>query len=287
MQKGGRIAFHELPAVQRDAIVLPPEVMQVLERNVLGMLKYGPALRRADRSTRHGVLLHGPPGTGKTLATKYLAQACTDYTVLLVTGRHLTLIRETCQLARLLAPSMVILEDVDLIASDRKRNAHATVLHELLDEMDGLGAKADCIFLLTSNRPEILEPALASRPGRIDQAIYFPLPDLDCRRRLFAQLSGGLDLEGADLEPLLLRTEGASPAFLVELFRKAALMAAERTEGEQAPGSEKTAAAARPMRVTDADFDRALRELIEFGGALTRNLLAFAPPPGAIREPKE
>ena len=43
--------------------------------------------------------------------------------------------------------------------------------------MDGLGTKADVIFLLTTNRPEALEPALSARPGRIDQAIEFPLPD--------------------------------------------------------------------------------------------------------------
>jgi ATP-dependent 26S proteasome regulatory subunit len=209
------------------------------------------------------VLLHGPPGTGKTLVTRYLARACTDYTVIVLTGRQLGLVRESCQLARVLAPSLVIMEDVDLIATDRRRQRNNVLLHDLLDEMDGLGARTDCVFLLTTNRPEVLEPALAARPGRVDQAIYFPLPDRECRQRLFAAFGKGLDLEGVDLDPLLERTEGASPAFLQELFRKAALLAAER--GERA----------RPLKVTAEDFERALRELVLFGGALTRQLLGF------------
>jgi hypothetical protein len=257
------IKFHELPPVQRAAIILPEAVLEVVERNVLGLLAHAEMLRAAGRDTRHGVLLHGPPGTGKTLVTRYLARSCADYTVIVLTGRQLGLVRESCQLARVLAPSLVIMADVDLIATDRRRQRNNALLHDLLDEMDGLGGRTDCIFLLTTNRPEVLETALAARPGCVDQAIYFPLPDLECRRQLFAGFGKGLDLEGVDLGPLLERTEGASPAFLQELFRKAALLAAER--GERS----------RPLKVTAEDFERALRELVLFGGELTRQLLGF------------
>lgn len=60
------------------------------------------------------------------------------------------------------------------------------MLNKLLNEMDGLKEDADILFVLTTNRPEALEAALASRPGRIDQAIEFPLPDKDGRRKLVA-----------------------------------------------------------------------------------------------------
>ena len=159
---------------------------------------------------------------------------------------------------------MLILEDVDLVASERRRNRHNTVLHELMDEMDGLGEKTDCVFLLTTNRPDLLEPALAARPGRVDQAIFFPLPDLDCRRRLLELYCRRLDLSSVELEPLLERTAGTSPAFLAEFVRKAVLMAAER--GEQTD----------PLRLTSDDFNRALRELVESGGELTQKLLGYA-----------
>ncbi len=268
------IRFHELPPVNRDHIVLPQEVMAVVERNVLGLLAHADILRRAGRTTRHGVLMYGPPGTGKTLVTRYLACACPRYTVILLTGREMKLLRPSCQLARLMAPSLVVLEDVDLVATDRRQNRHNTILHELMDEMDGLGPKTDCIFLLTTNRAELLESALAARPGRVDQAIYFPLPDRACRRRLFTLFAHGLDLAGVDLEALLERTEGASPAFLQELFRKAALFAAER--GEQS----------EPLRVTSDDFTKAMREILEFGGIITRNLLGFRPERAAQHEPE-
>jgi hypothetical protein len=70
-------------------------------------------------------------------------------------------------------------------------------------------------------------------------------------------------------EPLLDRTDGASPAFIQELFRKAALFAAERGERSD------------PLRLTDADFEAAVGELIGYGGALTRNLLGYRSDPDA------
>ena len=264
-----QIQFHDMPHVTRDEIILPDEVLKVVERNVIGLLAHADVLRKAGRSTRHGVLFHGPPGVGKTLVTKYLARACPAYTVILLTGRQLRLIRESCVLARLLQPALVVIEDVDLIAADRSQSFDTTLLHDLMDEMDGLGAKADVIFLLTTNRPRILETALAARPGRVDQAVYFPLPDRECRRRLFAHFAIGLDLSAVDVEPLLERTEGASPAFIAELFRKAALMAAERGERSE------------PLKLTTADFTAAVRELIEFGGTLTQQLLGYRSDPDA------
>ena len=111
---------------------------------------------------------------------------------------------------------------------ERRHPAYQITLHQLLNEMDGLGSDAEVIFILTTNRPQAIEPALAARPGRIDQAIEFPLPDADCRRRLLDLYGRGLTLALADPERLIARTEGASPAFIQELVRKAALIAAER-----------------------------------------------------------
>jgi len=257
------IRFRPLRPTNRDEIVLPDRLVEAVERNVLGLLKHGDALRRAGRSTRHGMLFHGPPGTGKTMMIRYLAHACRDHTIIQLSGRQLGLIRESCAMAKLLAPSLVVLEDVDLIAKERSDNACPTVLHELLDEMDGLGTKAECVFLLTTNRPEVLEPALSARPGRIDQAIEFPLPDASARRRLLQVYGRGLDLSGVQLEEWVRRTDGVSPAFIEELLRKAALMAAERGE------------TAEPLGVTEADLQAAVNELVLFGGALTQRLLGY------------
>ena len=82
---------------------------------------------------------------------------------------------------------MVVIEDADLIARSRENMnspCEEVLLNKLLNEMDGLREDSGIIFVLTTNRPDQLESALASRPGRIDQAIEFPLPDEDGRRRL-------------------------------------------------------------------------------------------------------
>jgi ATP-dependent 26S proteasome regulatory subunit len=130
--------------------------------------------------------------------------------------------------------------------------------------MDGLAQDTDILFVLTTNRPDVLEPALASRPGRIDQAIEVPLPDLDCRRRLFDLYAKGLSLDAQRVEDLLAKTEGASAAFIRELLRKAAVFAAVESEGATADGA---------LVVQDRHLDEALAELLFAGGALTRTLL--------------
>jgi cell division protease FtsH len=153
---------------------------------------------------------------------------------------------------------MVVLEDVDLVAQERTAMGFGatSLLFRLLNEMDGIGEDADVIFVMTTNRADLLEPALASRPGRVDQAVAFPLPDTDARSRLIDLFGRGLDLALADRASIVSETEGVSPAFLRELVRKAALHAAR----------------AGSPRVEDAHFREAL-DLLEKGGSITRAML--------------
>jgi ATP-dependent 26S proteasome regulatory subunit len=231
-----------------------------IERQTIGFSKHRGRLLASGRHLKRGLLLHGLPGTGKTLTAMYLASQMRDRTVLLLTGRGMGLIEQSCAMARILEPSIVVLEDVDLIAEERTREgACAAVLFELLNQMDGLSNDADVLFLLTTNRPDILEPALASRPGRVDQAIEIPLPDEKCRRRLFALYGRGLTLQLQNPDRFIQKTDGVSAAFIRELLRKAALFAAD--EMLDAP------------TVMDRHLDEALHELMVAGGELTKSLL--------------
>lgn len=252
------VTFHRRQHVARERIVLSKGLLERVEHSTLEFDRHAEALRRQGFHLRRGLLLHGPPGTGKTLVATYLAGAFEDRTVLVLTGPSLALIRPTCSMARALQPSMVVLEDIDLVAQERTMREQGArgVLFQLLNEIDGMGTDADVVFVMTTNRADLIEPALAARPGRVDQAVEFPLPDAASRKRLLEVYCEGLHVDLADADALIERTEGASPAFLRELVRKAFLLAA--MGGEPAPG--------------DAHFAEALRDLEE-GGRLTRNIL--------------
>src|ERR1051325_10140501 len=97
-----------------------------------------------------------------------------------------------------------------------------SLLNKLLNEMDGLREDAAVFFVLTTNRPEQLEVALAGRPGRIDQAIEFPLPDAEGRRKLALLYAPVPQLPGPVAEYILKRTDGVAAAFIKEPMRRSA-----------------------------------------------------------------
>ncbi len=256
---GTGLRFHTFPTVSREQIILPEGLIQRIERQTVDVGKYSESLKRAGRKLKRGLLLHGKPGTGKTMTAMYLASAMKGRTVIILTGRGQGLIESSCQFARWLEPAMVIIEDVDLIAEDRVQNScNTAILLELMNEMDGLSDDVDVLFVLTTNRPEILEPALAARPGRIDQAYEVPLPDAQCRKRLFELYSKGLTVKVDDMDTYIKRTAGASGAFINEMMRKAALFAAP--DGD-------------PIVVKDCHMDEALHEMVVAGGNITKSLL--------------
>ncbi|WP_283812964.1 AAA family ATPase [Bradyrhizobium rifense] len=166
-------------------------------------------------------------------------------------------------LARLLQPSMVVIEDVDLIARDRDDMGpcEESMLNKLLNEMDGLKEDADILFVLTTNRPEDLEGALAGRPGRIDQAIEVPLPDEPGRGKLVRLYGKGLPLDDAVITEAARRSEGTSCAFIKELMRRLAQASLARDGGNS---------------VTSADIDEALDDMLFSGGRLNAQLLGGA-----------
>ncbi len=138
---------------------------------------------------------------------------------------------DACIIARSLQPATVVIDDVDLIASERSQNAATKYLFELLNQMDGI-SDDDILFLLTTNKPQALEPGCRGAAGRIDQAIEVPLPSRSCRQKLLDLYAKGLQLEVVDMEQFIDKTDGANAAFIREMLRKAVLYAAENEEGD-------------------------------------------------------
>jgi hypothetical protein len=285
------LQFLDRPLVDRAGVILPPVVLDGIERQVLGIARHADVLLASGQHLKRGVLLHGAPGTGKTHTIRYLLGQLTGSTVVIISGNALRWIAQACSIARTLQPSVVVIEDVDLIAEERGPHmGQHPLLFQLLNEMDGLGSDIDVTFLLTTNRADMLEEALAARPGRVDHAAELPVPDADARRRLIALYRGRLVLDLADPEAVIARSEGVTASFLKELLRRAALVAAERTATGQAAGADggpagDPAAAGDALHVTDADMTAALDQLLDTRSQLTRVLLGGRTEPAGVRPP--
>ena len=245
--------------VARGDIVLPEKTLVLIERNTLAFVDRAQQLGRLGMSAKKGVLLYGPPGTGKTLVVRWLASALEGFTKLIVTAGHYALLEETFEIARALQPALVVLEDIDLVGGHRDGPwAGGTTLNLLLNEMDGLAPDARVLIVLTTNRPETLEPALAARPGRVDQAIEIGLPGESERRLLVKRYAGTLRVPDELSVETARRIGRVSPAFIKELMRRAAQAMLERS-GE--------------CVLETCDVERAIGDMLGAGGRLGARML--------------
>src|SRR6266567_3404112 len=261
---GGLLRVHKLRSVCREDVILPEKTLRLLDRNIGDFIRQRGKLQKLGMPIKKGLLFYGPPGTGKTHTIHYLASQLPDHTTLLITAEQVALLDHYFQLARFLQPAMVVIEDVDLIARAREQMhgpCEESLLNKLLNEMDGLREDAAVLFVLTTNRPEHLETALASRPGRIDQAIEFPLPDDRGRRQLIRLYSCGLPISEKIVDLVVRRTERGSAAFIKELMRRTAQFHIQ--DGDHGP--------LRVDHVNDA-----LEEMLFSGGSLNAKLLGAA-----------
>ena len=261
MGGGSMVKVHRLAKVNREDVILPRQTIAMLDRNVAGFMMAREQLKKLQFQARKGLLFYGLPGTGKTHTIHYLASQLPDHTTLLVTAEQVALLGEYFRLARFLQPSMMVIEDVDLIGRERTHMhgpGEEVLLNQLLNEMDGLREDAEVLFILTTNRPDQIEPALASRPGRIDQAIEFPLPDEEGRAKLVKLYARRLNIPAELMGLIVSRTKGVSAAFIKELMRRCAQFQIEFS---------------REGVLAQPAVDAALEEMLFTGGALNRRLL--------------
>ncbi|MGW6276015.1 AAA family ATPase [Kribbella sp. NPDC055071] len=250
----GPFRLHARPGISQADVVLPDGVLERIEREVIGVADHRETLLAAGQHLRRGVLFYGPPGTGKTHTVRYLLSRLPEFTVVLLAGTSIGFIRQACALARMLQPALVVLEDCDLVAEARdfSHGMDNPLLFQVLNEMDGLAEDSDVAFLLTTNRADLLEPALMQRPGRVDMAVEIPLPDAEGRARLLSLYGPGLEVPAE----VITQTEGTTASFMKELVRRTVLLAAELG-----------------VEPTTEHLRSATAELLSSRDALTRRLL--------------
>lgn len=253
-----RAHFLPRPDVPAESIVLPEGTLERARHHVLGVREHADQPRALGAHLKRGVLLYGPPGTGKTLTVSHLLSEAHGVTSIVLTGPSIRFIGEAARLARSLQPSIVVLEDVDLIAHDRDmHDGSQPLLFTVLDALEGLDGDADIAFILTTNRVEVLEEALVQRPGRVDLAIELPRPGKAERRRLFEHFAAGTPFSQDAVRAAADRAEGVTGSFARELVRRAVLRA---VMDERSP--------------TDADLDAALSALLDESETLSARMIS-------------
>ncbi len=229
----------EIPEVRWEDIGGLEEVKQALKEAVEWPLKHPKLFERLGIRAPKGILLYGPPGTGKTLLAKAVATE-SEANFISIKGPEILskwvgesekAIREIFKKARMTAPTVVFLDEIDSIAP--RRGSHLgdsgvtdRIVNQLLSEMDGLERSKDVIVIGATNRPDILDPALL-RPGRFDRIIYVPPPDEEARYEILRIHTRKMPLaEDVDLRELARMTENYTGADLEALVIEAALNAA-------------------------------------------------------------
>jgi transitional endoplasmic reticulum ATPase len=249
----------QVPNVTWEDVGGLEEVRTVLREGIELPLKNPEAFRRMGIRPAKGFLLFGPPGTGKTLMAKAVAReaeanfVATKSSDLLSKwyGESEQQVSRLFARARQVAPTVIFIDEIDSLVPVRggglgEPAVTERVVNTILSEMDGLEELQGVVVIGATNRPNLVDPALL-RPGRFDELIYVPVPDVRARRHILAIQTRHMPLgPDVDLDALARRTERYTGADLEDVVRRAGLLALR-----EALSAEK---------VTAAHFERALKE---------------------------
>eukprot|EP00928_Gymnodinium_smaydae_P000605 TRINITY_DN10227_c0_g3_i1.p1 TRINITY_DN10227_c0_g3~~TRINITY_DN10227_c0_g3_i1.p1 ORF type:complete len:795 (-),score=270.99 TRINITY_DN10227_c0_g3_i1:44-2428(-) len=226
----------EVPNIKWDDIGGLEETKRNLQEMILYPIDHPEKFEKFGMQPSRGVLFYGPPGCGKTLLAKAVASECSANFVSIKGPELLTMwfgeseanVRECFDKARAAAPCVLFFDELDSIGTARGSSngdaggAGDRVMNQLLTEIDGVGVKKNVFFIGATNRPELLDEALL-RPGRLDQLIYIPLPDLPARQGILeATLKKSPIAPNVPISFIAQKTEGFSGADLAEFCQRAA-----------------------------------------------------------------
>ncbi len=233
----------DTPKVMFTDVAGADEAVEELEE-IREFLAHPQKFRAMGAKIPKGVLLYGPPGTGKTLLARAVAGEAgvpfysisgSDFVEMFV-GVGASRVRDLFDQAKQNAPSIVFIDEIDAVGRHRGaglgggHDEREQTLNQLLVELDGFDVKSGVIVMASTNRPDILDPALL-RPGRFDRQIVVDRPDLVGRKAILEVHAKGKPLaDDIDLGVLARQTPGFTGADLANLINEAALLAARHDQ---------------------------------------------------------
>ena len=282
------ISFSDVAGVEEAKI----ELEEVVE-----FLKYPERFLTLGAKIPRGVLLMGPPGTGKTLLARAVAGEAevpffsisgSEFVEMFV-GVGASRVRDLFEQAKRNAPCIVFVDEIDAVGRHRGaglgggHDEREQTLNQILVEMDGFDSSVNVIVLASTNRPDILDPALL-RPGRFDRRVVLDNPDINGRTEILKVHVKGKPLEeNIDLGSIARQTPGFSGADLANLVNESAILAARRKQesigfDEFAESIDRVMAGpARKSRVI-SDHEKEITAFHEAGHALVGYLLPNVDP---------
>jgi transitional endoplasmic reticulum ATPase len=236
-----REVYIEVSTVHWDDAGGLEDVKQHLKEAVEWPIKQPEIFTRLGIRPPKGILLYGPPGCGKTLLARAVATESEANFISIKgpevfskwVGESEKAIREVFRKARMAAPAVIFLDEIDSLTPRRgmgmsDSGVSERVISQLLTEMDGITSLQDIVVVAATNRPDMVDSAVL-RPGRFDRLIYVPEPDEKSRLSIFKIYTKGMPISGdVDLNQLTTITRYYSGADIESLCREAAMHALRR-----------------------------------------------------------
>jgi len=234
-----REVFVERPNVKWDDVGGLENVKKELHEAVELPLKSPEVFERMGIRPIRGILMYGPPGTGKTMLAKAVANE-TKANFIAISGAQVLskfvgdsekTVRELFKKARMAAPCILFVDEIDAIAHMRAGSSTEgtrvteRIVDTFLTELDGLHSLKNVVVIAATNRPDMLDPALL-RAGRFDRVIEIGFPDEPARLGILKIHTAKMPFDGdINLAELAKSTDGYTGADLENLVREAGMFA--------------------------------------------------------------